>query len=159
MDDRGFFAKIVKGELPEAPITKLLGWKFLEFDASQQVIKVEMQARPEFINPAGFIHGGMLAAMLDETLSPALAATLGPGEFAPTLEIKVELHLAGESRPSAGHRSGREPRPFYLLHGRATSRRAGESPRDRYGDFEDRTPELVIRPELSRVRYLSVADA
>ena len=50
-----------------------------------------MQARPEFINPAGFIHGGMLAAMLDETLSPALAATLGPGEFAPTLEIKVNF--------------------------------------------------------------------
>jgi hypothetical protein len=51
MDDRGFFAKIVKRELPEARITKLLGWRFLEFDASQQVIKVEMQARSEFINP------------------------------------------------------------------------------------------------------------
>lgn len=42
MDERGFFAKIIRGELSEAPITKLLGWKFLEFDASQQVIKVEM---------------------------------------------------------------------------------------------------------------------
>jgi uncharacterized protein (TIGR00369 family) len=63
----------------------------LEFDASQQLIKVQMQARPEFINPAGVIHGGMLAAMLDETLSPALAATLGPGEFAPTLETKVNF--------------------------------------------------------------------
>lgn len=91
MNEGGFFARIVKGDLPQAPITKLLGWKFLEFDASQQVIKVEMQARPEFINPAGFIHGGMLAAMLDETLSPALAAALGPGEFAPTLEIKVNF--------------------------------------------------------------------
>jgi uncharacterized protein (TIGR00369 family) len=69
MDERGFFAKIVRGELPQAPITKLLGWKFLDFDAEQQVIKVEMQARPEFVNPAGLIHGGMLAAMLDETLS------------------------------------------------------------------------------------------
>ena len=58
MDDQGFFAKIVKGELPEAPITKLLGWKFLEFDAAQQVIKVEMQARPEFINPAGLFTAG-----------------------------------------------------------------------------------------------------
>jgi uncharacterized protein (TIGR00369 family) len=47
------------------------------------VIKVEMQARPEFIHPAGLVHGGMLAAMLDETLSPPLAATLGAGEFAP----------------------------------------------------------------------------
>jgi hypothetical protein len=67
MDDRGFFAKVVSGELPEAPIAKLLGWRFLEFDASQQVIKVEMQAHPEFINPAGFVDGGMLAAMLDDT--------------------------------------------------------------------------------------------
>jgi uncharacterized protein (TIGR00369 family) len=91
MDDRGFLAKIISGELPEAPITRLLGWKFLDFDDAQQVIRVEMQARPEFINPAGFIHGGMLAAMLDETLSPALAATLGPGEFAPTVEIKVNF--------------------------------------------------------------------
>lgn len=91
MDKRGFFAKIVNGEAPEAPITKLLGWRFLEFDASRQMIKVEMQARPEFINPAGVVHGGMLAAMLDETLSPVLAATLGPGEFAPTLEIKVNF--------------------------------------------------------------------
>jgi uncharacterized protein (TIGR00369 family) len=91
MDDRGFFAKIVSGELPQAPIANLLGWKFLDFDPAQQVIRVEMQARPEFINPAGVIHGGMLAAMLDETPSPALAATLGPGEFAPTLEIKVNF--------------------------------------------------------------------
>jgi uncharacterized protein (TIGR00369 family) len=91
MDEGGFFAKIVRGELPQAPITKLLGWKFLDFEVKQKVIKVEMQARPEFVNPAGLIHGGMLAAMLDETLSPALAATLGPGEFAPTLEIKVSF--------------------------------------------------------------------
>jgi len=91
MDRSGFFAKIVRGELPQAPIATLLGWKFVDFDAEQQVIKVEMQARPEFLNPAGLIHGGMLAAMLDETLSPALAATLGPGEFAPTLEIKVNF--------------------------------------------------------------------
>ena len=67
MDEGGFFAKIVRGELPQAPITKLL-----DFDAEQQVIKVEMQARPEFVNLAGLIQGGMLAAMLDETLSPAL---------------------------------------------------------------------------------------
>jgi uncharacterized protein (TIGR00369 family) len=91
MAERGFFAKIISGEVPPAPITKLLGWKFLEFDSALQVIKVEMQARPEFVNPAGLIHGGTLAAMLDETLSPALAATLGPGEFAPTVEIKVNF--------------------------------------------------------------------
>jgi hypothetical protein len=45
--EKGFFAKILNGELPEAPISKLLGWKYLEFDPSSQVLKVEMQARPE----------------------------------------------------------------------------------------------------------------
>jgi acyl-coenzyme A thioesterase PaaI-like protein len=58
--EKGFFAKILNGELPEAPISKLLGWKYLEFNPSTQVLKVEMQARPDFVNPAGFIHGGML---------------------------------------------------------------------------------------------------
>src|SRR5258707_13005951 len=91
MDDRGFFAKIVKGELPEAPITKLLGWKFLEFDASQQVIKVEMQARPEFINPAGFIHGGGRGGKVHQTPSPRLAPTTGPREVAPPLGIQGTL--------------------------------------------------------------------
>jgi acyl-coenzyme A thioesterase PaaI-like protein len=56
MQDEGFFARIVKGELSEAPITKPLGWKFIDLDAEQQVIKVEMQARPEFVNPAGFVQ-------------------------------------------------------------------------------------------------------
>lgn len=96
MSGNGFFAKIISGETPRAPIMDLLGWKFLMFDAASQVIKVEMQARAEFLNPAGFIHGGMLAAMLDETLSPALGATLGPGEFAPTLEIKVNFLAAAK---------------------------------------------------------------
>lgn len=91
MNEEGFLAKVIRGELSEAPITRLLGWKFIAFDQSTHTISVEMIARPEFINPAGFVHGGMLAAMLDETIAPAVAATLGPGEFAPTLELKTSF--------------------------------------------------------------------
>lgn len=39
----------------------------------------------------GNIQGGFLAAMLDDTLGPALVATLPDGEFAPTLELKVSF--------------------------------------------------------------------
>lgn len=39
----------------------------------------------------GSIQGGFLAAMLDDTLGPALVATLGPGEFAPTLDLTVQF--------------------------------------------------------------------
>ena len=91
MNEDGFLAKIIRGDLPPAPITRLLSWKFIEFDETTNTISVEMSARPEFINPAGVVHGGMLAAMLDETIAPAVAATLGPGEFAPTLEMKVSF--------------------------------------------------------------------
>src|SRR4029450_4380091 len=77
-----------------------------------------MQARPEFMNPAGLIHGGMLAAMLDETLSPALAATLGPGEFAPTLEVKVNfVSRAKVGRTVGVGRRGGRGRPICFLEG------------------------------------------
>jgi uncharacterized protein (TIGR00369 family) len=102
MAETGFFAKILNGEMPEAPISKLLGWKYLSFDREARVLKVEMQARSEFLNPVGVIHGGMLAAMLDETLSPTLALTLGPGEFAPTLELKVNFIAPTKPGPALG---------------------------------------------------------
>jgi uncharacterized protein (TIGR00369 family) len=35
------------------------------------------------------VQGGFLAAMLDDTMGPALVATLPAGHFAPTLELKV----------------------------------------------------------------------
>ena len=44
-----------------------------------------------FTNPAGNIQGGFLAAMLDDTMGPALSATLGPNEFAPTLNLNVSF--------------------------------------------------------------------
>jgi uncharacterized protein (TIGR00369 family) len=39
----------------------------------------------------GVIQGGFLAAMLDDTLGPALVATLGPGQFAPTIDLHVQF--------------------------------------------------------------------
>jgi uncharacterized protein (TIGR00369 family) len=40
--------------------------------------------------PAG-LQGGLLAAMLDATLGPALLAKLGPGQFAPTTDLHVQF--------------------------------------------------------------------
>src|SRR6201989_2226160 len=48
-------------------------------------------AREQFLNPVGAIQGGFLAAMLDDTLGPALVATLPPGMFAPTLDLHVQF--------------------------------------------------------------------
>jgi len=52
---------------------------------------VEFQPKPEFLNPARGVGGGYLAAMLDETTSPAVKATLEPQQFPSAVEFKVNF--------------------------------------------------------------------
>ncbi len=63
---------------------------------------VRFEARPEFTNPVGNVQGGILASMLDDTMGPALVATLPPGQFAPTLEMKVSYFAPAKVGPIWG---------------------------------------------------------
>jgi uncharacterized protein (TIGR00369 family) len=101
----GFFWDVMEGRRPQPPIAKLLGFKLLHIDPEQGTIRVEFEAKPEFLNSVGQVQGGMLAAILDDTLSTALVARLPPGQFAPTLELKTSFiapaavgKLIGEGR-------------------------------------------------------------
>lgn len=89
MDKRALFWRIMAGELPVPPAAQLLGAEFTAVDADSGAVELRFQAKPEFTNPVGQIQGGFLAAMLDDTLGPALVCTLGAGEFAPTLNLNV----------------------------------------------------------------------
>lgn len=102
MHPQGLLARIIRGEAAPHPIMTLLGWKFVDYDASTSTLKVEMLARPEFLNPLGFVHGGMLGAMLDETMAPAVAATLDADELSPTLEIKTSFIASASPGPIIG---------------------------------------------------------
>lgn len=79
------------GRAPRPPAADVLGFEFLGYDDERREITVGFDAKPDFVNPAGVIQGGFLAAMLDDTLGPALVAELGEGEWAPTLELKVQF--------------------------------------------------------------------
>jgi len=92
VDKQAFFWRIMAGELPVPPAAQTLGIKFTHVDPDSGSIEVELQAKAEFTNPAGNIQGGFLAAMLDDTMGPALAATVAKGEFAPTLNLNVSFH-------------------------------------------------------------------
>ena len=96
MDKEAFFWKIMNGESPPPNVARILGIAFKAIDPEQGTIEVEFQAKPEFTNPAGNIQGGFLAAMLDDTMGPALAATLAKGEFAPTLNLNVSFEKPGK---------------------------------------------------------------
>ena len=85
----GAFWDAIEGRTPLPPVAELLGWQLETVDPERGRIVVRFDGRREFANPMGNIQGGLLAAMLDETMGSALVATLPPGQFAPTLEMKI----------------------------------------------------------------------
>jgi uncharacterized protein (TIGR00369 family) len=94
----------MEGRVDPPPAAELLGWKLVEVDPDAGTIEVTFTATEQFLNPAGTIQGGFLAAMLDDTLGPALVATLGEGEWAPTTDLHVQFLKPvkpGELRGSA----------------------------------------------------------
>jgi len=60
-------------------------------------------ATDQFLNPVGVIQGGFLAAMLDDTLGPALAAVLEPEQFAPTTDLHVQFLRPARPGRLVGH--------------------------------------------------------
>jgi uncharacterized protein (TIGR00369 family) len=89
------FLDMIEGRQPPPPAARLLGWRLLELDAEAGRIKVEFNGREEFLNPAGTIQGGLLSAMLDDTMGPAAMSFLGGKHMAQTLELKVNFMRPG----------------------------------------------------------------
>jgi uncharacterized protein (TIGR00369 family) len=87
----GAFWDTVAGRRPLPPAARTLGWSLSWVAPERGEIEVLFDAHAGFTNPVGTVQGGFLAAMLDDTLGPALVATLPPGEFAPTLELHVSF--------------------------------------------------------------------
>jgi len=87
----GPFWDFLAGRSPAPPAAALLGWQLSWVAPERGEIEVNFDAHVGFANPMGNVQGGFLAAMLDDTLGPALVATLNDGEFAPTLELKVSF--------------------------------------------------------------------
>lgn len=83
---------MLEGRTPPPPIADLLGWELVAIDPDAGTIEVAFDASERFLNPAGDIQGGILTAMLDDTLGPAFVATLDAGEFAPTIDLQVQFH-------------------------------------------------------------------
>ncbi len=87
----GAFWDAMEGRVPPPPAAATLGFKLLEIDPARGTVRAQFEGKREFLNPLGVVQGGFLAAMLDDTLGPALVCTLPPGHFAPTIELKVNF--------------------------------------------------------------------
>ena len=75
--------------LPTPPCAQLLGWRVLDARPADGWIRIGFEGRPEFCNPAGSIQGGFLAAMLDDTMGPAVFAHTEGALYTATIEMSV----------------------------------------------------------------------
>jgi uncharacterized protein (TIGR00369 family) len=91
MTREGAFWDLMEGRAAPPPAAVLLGWEPMSADPEAGTIEVAFTATEQFLNLVGVVQGGFLAAMLDATLGPALVATLGPGQFAPTTDLHVQF--------------------------------------------------------------------
>jgi uncharacterized protein (TIGR00369 family) len=102
VDKNSFFWKMVDGRLPPPPCARTLGLEFVEIDGERGTIETKFEATEIFLNPAGNVQGGFLAAMLDDTMGTALSATLDLDEFAPTVNLNVQFHRPAVLGPLKG---------------------------------------------------------
>jgi uncharacterized protein (TIGR00369 family) len=87
----GPFWDMIEGRLEPPRIARLLGWALDSIDPEAGTIRVEFEATEDFLNPIGTVQGGILAAMLDDTMGPAAVALLGGTGFPQTLELKTSF--------------------------------------------------------------------
>jgi uncharacterized protein (TIGR00369 family) len=84
-------------QITPPPSAKLLGWRLLDARPSEGWIKVGFDGKPEFCNPAGFVQGGLLSAMLDDTMGPA-AFIMTDGKFY-TTTMSLTVNFLAPAKP------------------------------------------------------------
>jgi uncharacterized protein (TIGR00369 family) len=90
------FWEIVEGRAPAPASARLVGWRFLGLDESG-ALSCSFEATEALLNPVGQVQGGILAAMLDEAMSPVVAAITRERIFMQTLEMKVSFMRAARA--------------------------------------------------------------
>lgn len=78
-------------DLQMPPCSQLLGWEMLDAKPEEGWIRLSFQGRPEFCNPSGYIQGGFLSAMLDDTMGPAAFIMTGGKQYTPTITMTVNF--------------------------------------------------------------------
>src|SRR5580692_12897328 len=78
-------------EFTAPPSSKLLGWHLLDARPEQGWIRIGFDGKREFCNPAGFIQGGILSAMLDDTMGPAVFVMTDGRLYTATITMTVNF--------------------------------------------------------------------
>jgi uncharacterized protein (TIGR00369 family) len=89
MSGLAFVQGLVDGTLPLNTIAQTLGYDITEADSGRVVVTAE--PKDTHLNPAGTVHGGLAATMLDSCMGLAIQSTLEKGLGSTTLEFKISF--------------------------------------------------------------------
>ena len=84
-----FVQGLAKGTLPLNTIAKTLGYDITE--AESGCVVVTATPKDIHLNPAGTVHGGLAATMLDSCMGLAIQSTLEKGVGSTTREFKISF--------------------------------------------------------------------
>jgi uncharacterized protein (TIGR00369 family) len=84
-----FVQGLANGALPLNTIAQTLGYDIVEAEDGRVVITAE--PRDTHLNPAGTVHGGLAATLLDSCMGLAVRSTLPKGINSTTLEFKISF--------------------------------------------------------------------
>jgi len=82
-----YLQAIIAGEIPAAPIARLMGFTIARVEPGLAVFTLPIG--DHLYNPIGSVHGGVAATLLDSVMGCAVHSTLAKGRAYSTLEIKI----------------------------------------------------------------------
>ena len=91
--------KTALDQITTPPSAKLLGFRLLDARPAEGWIKVGFDGKAEFLNPAGFVQGGILSAMLDDTMGPAVMVMTEGKFYTTTISLTVNFMAAAKPGP------------------------------------------------------------
>lgn len=84
-----FVQRLMTGALPLNTMARTLGYNIAEATVGRVVVTADPSA--DYLNPAGTVHGGFAATLLDTCMGLAVQTTIERGFSSTTLEFKISL--------------------------------------------------------------------
>jgi len=69
--------------------SRSLGFELISLDMTAMETRVRFDGKPDFTNPAGYIQGGYLSAMLDDTIGMLATVKTGTQRFPSTIDLQT----------------------------------------------------------------------
>lgn len=84
-------AESIFKRLPAPPAAELLGWELIAERPDKGEIEIAFHPDARMLNPHGTVQGGFVAAMLDDTMGPALVSMTGGAVVPSSIDLNVSF--------------------------------------------------------------------